>query len=295
MRTDQSAGFKEWDDYKTLPAFSDAYVSVMFLSEEARSVLRSLFHLDFLLQKTLHSVSDASLGVGKHIFWQEELTRFVTQTGTARHPLTRYFETLPMLRSVDFNPWLEKEALLLEQTRFLDFKQLDVYLSIKSECWQSWMSAYWLSSPESLPRLHIDIRPLAKVLELMRIMCEVRKDAREGRIFVPVNQLQKFEVKAAYLLNFQPHTNFSHLLIDWALWVEKEKKSALSTLTQQQKYEIRPFLILFQIMAIRFKRVLNLGDSILGSSSKIDQQLELWPICSMWEAWKTWVFSYRVR
>jgi phytoene synthase len=270
--------------YRSLPSTSAAYYCLLFLPESQRAPLRAMFYLDQTLRQALRRVSDISLAVGKHVFWQEELRALVnpsTPESSLRHPLSQHLNSFKTLKSHSFDCLLEREAMLMEQTRFLDEANLGDYLALQSRCWQLWQNVY----TDLIGAPHVNIDALAKALERIRIVCQLGKDAQEGRIFIPVNTLQRFDIRAAYLINHQPNPNINTWLAQEANQIEVSIQTQLQAMNVNDRYHSRPFLIFLQIARERLKKSITIGAEI------VRQPVVLSPLQKIYPSWKTWVFS----
>jgi phytoene synthase len=273
-----------------LKPFSPEYVSLMFLSSDVQKQVRLFFWLDRAFESIFRGASDPSLVLGKVAFWREELALFAEGNEKLRHPLTRYMQGFPSLRSIDFSPFLNREEFLLGQNRFLDMKQLDQYLDLQVACWGVFTSVFALArgqqitfSPESLFRTY----------EKMKMVVDVHSHVKTGHVFFPINTLQQHQVKAAYLLNRQAHASVVSLLGDWKRDIDSEKKQLALLFSSNQYEEIKPFMILFRLLSQKFERMVQLGEKWLDPVHvEYQKSIRLVPILSFWEAWKTWVFVY---
>jgi phytoene synthase len=279
--SERSELFKPYQSYQSLPSTSAAYYCLLFLPESQRAPLRALFFLDQTLRQALRRVSDISLAVGKHVFWQEELRTLTLSNTSLRHPLSNYLDTFDSFKKQSLACFLEREAMLMEQTRFLDEANLGDYLSLQSRCWQLWQNVY--TDLIGAPQVNIDA--LAQTLERIRIVCQLGKDSQEGRIFIPVNTLQRFDIRAAYLINHQPNQNINTWLIQEADQIEASIHGQLQIMSANDRYHSRPFLIFLQIARQRLKQSVKIGAEI------VRQPVVLSPVQKLYPTWKTWVFS----
>src|SRR5690606_6342407 len=118
----------------------------------------------------------------------------------------------------------------LDQNRYLDFIGLQKY------CWHvasvvGILSAriFGASSPQTLEYAE----KLGLAFQLTNIIRDVGEDARKGRIYLPVNELQQFNVTAADILNARHSENFEKLMQFQAARAQKLYDEAFALLPKE--------------------------------------------------------------
>ena len=168
----------------------------------------------------------------------------------------------------------------LDQTRYLDFPAMQRY------CWHVASvvgilsaSIFGVTNPKTLEYAE----KLGLAFQLTNIIRDVGEDARKGRIYLPVNELQQFGVTAADLLNARHSDKFEALM---RFQVERAKKvydEAFALLPQADRRAQRPGLM----MAAIYRTVL---DEIERDNYRVlTQRISLTPIRKLWLAWKTYI------
>ena len=86
----------------------------------------------------------------------------------------------------------------LEQTRYLDFPQLQRYCHlVAGVVGEVAAQIFGATQANTVAYAH----QLGQAMQLTNIIRDVGDDARRGRIYLPVSELQRFDVKAHELLN----------------------------------------------------------------------------------------------
>ena len=168
----------------------------------------------------------------------------------------------------------------LDQNRYLDFIGLQKY------CWHvasvvGILSAkiFGSSSPQTLQYAE----KLGLAFQLTNIIRDVGEDARKGRIYLPVNELQQFNVTAADVLNARHSDNFEKLMQFQAARAQKLYDEAFALLPKEDRRAQRPGLI----MAAIYRAVLNEVER--DGFHVLNQRISLTPIRKLWLAWITYV------
>ena len=124
---------------------------------------------------------------------------------------------------------------------------------------------------------------LGLAFQLTNIIRDVGEDARKGRIYLPVSELQQFDVKAAEILNARHSDKFERLMKFQAERAQRLYDEAFALLPKEDRRAQRPGLI----MAAIYRTVL---DEIERDGFKVlTQRTSLTPIRKLWLAWKTYV------
>jgi phytoene synthase len=124
---------------------------------------------------------------------------------------------------------------------------------------------------------------LGHAFQLTNIIRDVGEDARKGRIYLPVNELQQFGVTAADLLNARHSEKFEQLMAFQVARAQQAYDEALALLPKQDRRAQRPGLM----MAAIYRTVLN--EVQADGYHVLTQRISLTPIRKLWLAWKTYV------
>jgi phytoene synthase len=119
--------------------------------------------------------------------------------------------------------------------------------------------------------------------QLTNIIRDVGEDARKGRIYLPVNELQQFGVTAADLLNARHSDEFEKLMKFQAERAQQVYDEAFALLPPEDRRAQRPGLM----MAAIYRAVLD--EIERDRFHVLTQRISLTPLRKLWLAWKTYV------
>ena len=168
----------------------------------------------------------------------------------------------------------------LTQTRYLDFPALQRY------CWHvasvvGIMSASIFGYSDE--RTLIYAEKLGMAFQLTNIIRDVGEDARRGRIYLPINELQQFQVTAAELLNATHSDRFEVLMQFQMERAQRYYDEAFAALPAEDRRAQRPGLIMAAIYRTLLQEIAHDRFHVLK------QKVSLTPLRKLWLAWKTWV------
>ena len=181
---------------------------------------------------------DPSIASAKLVWWRMEVARLYD--GKPEHPVTQALQAvlpqfnLPQEQLLEIIDGMEMD---LTQTRYLDFKGLSLY------CYRV-ASVVGLLAAEIFGctdrRTQKYAHDLGMAFQLTNIIRDVGEDARRGRIYLPIEDLQKFDVKASEILNAQYSDNFRRLMEFQIARAEQYYEQAFANLPAVDRRAQRP-------------------------------------------------------
>ncbi|MGZ3182542.1 MAG: presqualene diphosphate synthase HpnD [Telluria sp.] len=271
----------EYCQQKTAQSGSSFYYSFLFLPPERRRAITALYAFCREVDDTVDECTDQGVARIKLAWWRNELAQ--TYAGNASHPVTQALQ--PHLAPYD----LKEEHLQaivdgmemdLDQTRYLDFAALQKY------CWHVAgvvgilsASIFGVTRPETLQYAE----KLGLAFQLTNIIRDVGDDARKGRIYLPINELQQFDVKAADILNARHSDRFERLMQFQAARAQGYYDEAFALLPREDRRAQRPGLMMSAIYRTLLDEIQRDGFHVLN------QRISLTPLRKLWLAWKTYV------
>ncbi|HEY8099378.1 MAG TPA: presqualene diphosphate synthase HpnD [Burkholderiaceae bacterium] len=271
----------EYCQQKAAQSGSSFYYSFLFLPPERRRAITALYAFCREVDDTVDECTDASIARNKLAWWRKEIGAMVT--GNPTHPVTKALQPhlVPYsLESKHLLAIIDGMEMDLDQTRYLDYPGLQKY------CWHVAgvvgilsASIFGFTRPETLQYAE----KLGLAFQLTNIIRDVGEDARKGRIYLPINELQQFNVTAADLLNAKHSENFEKLMLFQIQRAQAVYDEAFALLPKEDRRAQRPGLIMAAIYHALLDEIERDGYHVLN------QRISLTPIRKLWLAWKTYV------
>ena len=120
---------------------------------------------------------------------------------------------------------------------------------------------------------------------MTNVIRDVGEDALRGRIYLPVNELQQFEVKAHEILNRVHSDRFVALMRFQAERAHRVYDEALALLPAADRRSQKPGLMMASIYRTLLREIAADGYQVLH------QRVSLTPLRKFWLAWKTQAFG----
>ena len=124
-------------------------------------------------------------------------------------------------------------------------------------------------------------RRLGLAMQLTNIIRDVGDDARRGRIYLPVAELQQFEVKAQEILSRTYSDRFAALMAFQAERAQRTYDEAYALLPPADRRAQKPGLMMANIYRTLLREIEAGGFQVLH------QRVSLTPLRKLWIAWKT--------
>jgi 15-cis-phytoene synthase len=271
----------EYCQQKTVQSGSSFYYSFLFLPPERRRAITALYAFCREVDDTVDECTDQSIARIKLAWWRNEVA--ATYNGAPTHPVMQALQphlAVYQLEQKHMQAIIDGMEMDLDQTRYLDFPAMQRY------CWHVASvvgilsaSIFGVTNPKTLEYAE----KLGLAFQLTNIIRDVGEDARKGRIYLPVNELQQFNVTAADLLNARHSDKFENLMRFQVARAQKVYDEAFALLPQEDRRAQRPGLMMAAIYRTVLDEIERDGYHVLN------QRISLTPLRKLWLAWKTYV------
>jgi len=262
---------------------SSAHYSLLFLPLERRRAATALYALRRELDEAAEQPSDPALARAALGWWAQEIGRLFE--GSPQHPTTRALAPHVAAYGLTSDPLerlLQARVQLLEPVPFADFDAFAQHCYLLTGPFAEMAAGVFGPSGPST-RAHA--RELALAVQMIRMMRDAGRYARKGRVVLPAQDLQDFDVTADDLYSARYVKGFTPLLARQAARARAALHSAAEQLPAPQRRAQAPGIILGALY-----------EALLGELERSDfrvlhQRIALTPLRKMLIAWRTWVFG----
>ena len=271
----------EYCQKKAADSGSSFYYSFLFLPANRRRAITALYAFCREVDDVVDECPDPQLAATKLAWWRQAVAKLYA--GAPDHPVTQAL--LPVLG--EFN--LPQEQLLeiidgmemdLQQTRYLDFKALSLYCYRVASVVGLLAAEIFGSQDRRTQKYAHD---LGMAFQLTNIIRDVGEDARRGRVYLPIDELQRFDVPVADVLNARHSDNFRRLMEFQIERAEHYYTQAMSELPADDRKTQLPGLVMAAIYRALLDEIKRDGCQVLR------QRTSLTPLRKLWLAWRTWI------
>ena len=272
---------EEYCQEKAASSGSSFYYSFLFLPPNRRRAITALYAFCREVDDVVDECSDPQIAANKLAWWRQELDRLYA--GQPQHPVTQALKavlpeiSLPQEQLLEIIDGMEMD---LQQTRYLDFKALSLYCyRVASVVGLLAAEIFGFTDRQTQKYAH----DLGMAFQLTNIIRDVGEDARRGRVYLPLDELKRFDVPVADILGARYSENFRKLMEFQIERAEHYYAQAMAQLPAVDRKTQRPGLVMAAIYRTVLEEIKRDGCQVLS------QRTSLTPLRKLWIAWRTWI------
>ena len=266
---------------KAAASGSSFYYSFLFLPEDKRRAITALYAFCREVDDTVDECSDPALARTKLAWWRNELD--AVYRGNPQHPVAQALASvLPHFR-------LSQQHLneIIDGMEMdLSFHRYPTFAALREYCHRV-AGVVGLLSAEIFgyrdPRTLEYAADLGLAFQLTNILRDVGEDARRDRIYLPLDELDRFGVSAADITACRESDSLGQLLDFQIERAEGYYRSAAEKLPAVDRAAQRPGIIMAAIYRALLDEIRTEGSHVLR------RRVALTPVRKLWIAWRTWL------
>ncbi len=263
---------------KAAASGSSFYYAFLFLPPRRRAAITAFYAFCREVDDVVDEVTDPGVAATKLAWWQQEVGRAFA--GSPQHPVTRALLPLAAEFGIEARHLLavvEGCQMDLSQSRYLDFSALERYCHlVAGVVGEVAARIFGQADPATTAYAH----KMGLAFQLTNIIRDVGEDAMRGRIYLPISELQRFDVKAHELLKRQDSERFRALMAFQAERAHALYDEALALLPAVDRRSQKPGLMMASIYRTLLREIERDQFQVL------QQRVALTPLRKLWLAWK---------
>lgn len=262
---------------------SSFYYAFLFLPAPRRAAITAFYAFCREVDDVVDEIADPSVAAAKLAWWRAEVAQ--AYAGQPSHPVMKALIPLASTFGIEerhLQAVIEGCQTDLDQTRFLDFPALQRYCHLVAGIvGEVAAGIFGRTEPATTAYAH----KLGQAMQLTNILRDVGDDARRGRIYLPVSELQQFDVKAHELLMRAAPWGYSErfqaLMRFQAARAHAAYDEAFALLPAADRRSQRPGLMMAHIYRTLLREIEAGGFQVLH------QRISLTPLRKLWIATRT--------
>jgi phytoene synthase len=269
---------QEYVQDKAAGSGSSFYYAFLFLPKPRRAAITAFYAFCREVDDVVDEVTDPGVARTKLAWWRTEVAK--SFQGKPEHPVMRAL--MPWvgefgIEEQQLHAVIEGCEMDLQQTRYLDFPALQKYCHlVAGVVGEVAARIFGQTQPETTEYAH----KLGLAFQLTNIIRDVGEDAMRGRIYLPVSELQQFDVKANEILERKYSDRFVDLMKFQAGRARSYYADALAKLPDEDRRAQKPGLMMANIYRTLLGEIERDGFQVLH------QRVSLTPLRKFWLAWK---------
>ena len=269
---------QDYVQQKAAASGSSFYYAFLFLPPHRRAAITAFYAFCREVDDVVDEVLDPSVAAQKLHWWQMEVQS--SFAGNAQHPVMKAL--MPLTADFGITAQHLQNVIAgcqmdLNQTRYLDFAGLQRYCHLVAGVVGEVAARIFGQSQEETTHY---AHQLGLAFQLTNIVRDVGEDALRGRIYLPVNELQQFNVSAKDILERRDSPAFQALMSFQYERAQGLYEKALAALPQADWRSQKPGLMMASIYRTLLVEIQAAGFPVLR------QRVALTPLRKFWLAWK---------
>ena len=258
---------------------SSFYYAFLFLPPPRRAAITAFYAFCREVDDVVDEVTDPGVAATKLAWWKQEVA--ASFAGRPTHPAMKAL--MPHVAEYRIEPThltavIEGCEMDLQQSRYLDFPGLERYCHLVAGVVGEVASNIFGRTEASTLRY---AHTLGLAMQLTNIIRDVGDDARRGRIYIPVSEMQQFDVKANEILTRRYSERFAALMKHQAERAHRTYDAAYAQLGEADRRAQKPGLMMGNIYRALLREIEADGFHVLH------QRVSLTPLRKLWIAMGT--------
>jgi phytoene synthase len=274
---------EEYCQSKAAQSGSSFYYSFLFLPAERRRAITALYAFCREVDDIVDEINDADLARTKLAWWSNEISELFH--GSPQHPVTRALA--PAVKTFDlpesrFHDVIAGMEMDLSRNRYDSFQDLTVYCHRVAGV-VGLMAAEIFGRTQDATLEYAE--NLGTAFQLTNIIRDVGEDARRDRVYLPLDELERFGVDPGDILHGRTSSRFTDLIGYQIARARNFYARAFAALPDSDRRAQRPGLV----MAAIYQSLLN--DIETRNTDVLTTRASMTPIRKLWIAWRTWLIA----
>ena len=264
---------------KAAKSGSSFYYAFLFLPPPRRAAITAFYAFCREVDDVVDEVSEPSVAATKLAWWRKEVGSAFS--GQPNHPVMKALmphTSVFDIRAEHLLSVIEGCQMDLDQSRYLDFAGLARYCHLVAGVVGEVAASIFGRTAEGTTAY---AHKLGLAMQLTNIIRDVGDDARRGRIYLPVSELKRFDVKAQEMLNRGYSERFTALMKFQAERAHRCYDEAFALLPEADARAQKPGVMMANIYRTLLREIEADDFQVLH------QRTSLTPLRKLWIAMRT--------
>ena len=274
---------EQYVQQKAAASGSSFYYAFLFLPKERRAAITAFYAFCREIDDVVDEVTDPGVAATKLAWWHTEVLK--SFNGEPTHPVMKALTPMAATYRIEarhLQAVIDGCQMDLTQNRYLDFPNLQRYCHLVAGIVGEVAARIFGQTDEATTAY---AHKLGLAFQLTNIIRDVGEDAMRGRIYLPVNELQQFDVKAHEVLKREYSERFTALMAFQTQRALGLYDEALALLPEADRRTQKPGLMMASIYRTLLREIAADNYQVLH------QRVSLTPLRKFWLAWKTQAFN----
>jgi phytoene synthase len=269
---------EQYVQQKAVASGSSFYYAFLFLPAPRRAAITAFYAFCREVDDVVDEMTDPGVASTKLAWWNGEVAQAFG--GQPSHPVMKALMPHTAAYGIEarhLHGVIEGCQMDLQQTRYLDYPNLQRYCHlVAGVVGEVAARIFGQTDPATTAYAHT----LGQALQLTNIIRDVGEDALRERIYLPIDDLKRFDVKAHEILKRGYSERFTALMQFQAQRAHGLYDQALALLPPADRRAQKPGLMMASIYRTLLREIEAENFQVLH------QRIRLTPARKLWLAWK---------
>ena len=269
---------EQYVQQKAVASGSSFYYAFLFLPAPRRAAITAFYAFCREVDDVVDEMTDAGVAATKLAWWNGEVAQAFA--GQPSHPVMKALMPHTATHGLEarhLHAVIEGCQMDLQQTRYLDYTTLQRYCHLVAGVVGE-VAARIFGQTDTATTAYA--HTLGQALQLTNIIRDVGEDALRERIYLPIDDLKRFDVKAHEILKRGYSERFTALMQFQAARAHSLYDEALALLPTADRRAQKPGLMMASIYRALLREIEADNFQVLH------QRIKLTPVRKLWLAWK---------
>jgi len=264
---------------RAAPAGSMRYFALLYTPPKKRDEVMALFVIDAELRESAQSANH-DVAHTRLQWWRQEIDRLVNNN--AQHPATRVLAAASneRRRFSKLHELIAAADMDLARMTYLNETEVRAYCSRSGGALGELIALQVADPGEIAEPARAAANKLGALIRASETVRDVRQDAYDGRLYLPLDVLERHGVKHADLRAKDLHPNARAALAETATRIASDFDSTLASIASDSRAYLRPLYVLAALHAGLLQHIAKLRFDV-GTT-----RVELGPVRKPWLAWR---------
>ena len=263
---------------KAAASGSSFYYAFLFLPANRRGAITAFYAFCREVDDVVDEVQDPGVAAQKLAWWHKEVAQ--SFAGQPSHPVMQALmphTTTFGIEAHHLQAVIDGCQMDLDQSRYLDYPGLQRYCHLVAGVVGEVAARIFGQTDDATTAY---AHKMGQAFQLTNIIRDVGEDALRGRIYLPISDLQRFDVKAHEITKREYSERFTALMRFQAERAHQLYDEALALLPTQDRRAQKPGLMMASIYRTLLREIEASNFQVLH------QRISLTPLRKLWLAWK---------
>lgn len=276
---DTLSGLDETIVNRAAPPGSMRYFSLLYTPPEKRGALTALYVIDAEIRESAQSANH-DVAHTRLQWWRQEVDRLAN--GSPQHPATRLLRSsaMPAKGFTRLHELIVAADMDLARMTYLSMDELRAYSARSGGAVAELIAALLLSPAPMEESVRAASNRIGADIRQTQMLRDARQDAYEGRLYVPLEELEKNQVKLEDVRARQVSAGVKAVLARFCAGIAADLDAATASFPAHMRSHLRPLLVLAALHRRLLHRIARRDYEIAS------ERIELGPLEKPWVAWR---------